>query len=105
MKTKRILAVLITLTLGLALLAPAALASEAVDPNAPIITRQPSVPAIVRIGRTLTLELQAQLPEGAQGELSVVWHGFGSSAINDTIVADGASVTIPTAIMGAEVPL
>jgi len=89
--TKRILAVALALALGLALLAPAALA--AVDPNAPVITRQPVGPHSIRINKTFTLSVQANAPDCAPGTLSYQWF----NAINDAPIATGSSVTLTSA--------
>jgi len=72
--TKRILAIALALALGLALFAP--MASAAVDPNAPIITKQPKLFTIKRAGQDIVLEVEASLPEGSDGVLSYAWYDY-----------------------------
>jgi len=86
MKTvKRILSILLSLALGLAFALPAG-AAEPVKggPFAPIITKEPAVtnePSLsilrmFRVGDTIILETEADLPEGADGELSYAWYDY-----------------------------
>ena len=72
-QSKRILAMALALALGLALFAPGVLAA---DPNAPVITRQPMERTTIRTGQTLRLEVEARLPDGVTGDLSVTWHAY-----------------------------
>ena len=89
--TKRLLGVGLVLVLALGLFVPAG-ATEAPNPNAPVITRQPSVRPITFAGDPLVLEIQAELPEGVEGELSFAWFVEG----REEPIATGARVTIPT---------
>jgi len=74
MQTKRILAIVLALALGLAVMVPA-FAAEPVygGPYAPIITMQPDVLDRVTVGDTLIVEIEAVLPDGVTGELSYNW--------------------------------
>jgi len=96
--TKRILAIALALVLGLALFAPVASAAD--DPNAPIITKQPTKSNgtfYLQAGKALQLDVEATPPEGSQGTLSYAWYDYNWQQ-GDTAppVATGASVTIPT---------
>ena len=81
--TKRILCIALTLVLGLGLLLPAT-AAEPVDPYAPIITKQPTGPTYAWLGDTFTLEVEAKLPAGIQGELRYNWVYYWTSENGDT---------------------
>ena len=71
--TKRLLAILLAVLLGLAVLAP--MASAAGDPAyAPIITKQPKEQVTIFTGKDLVLEVEAKLPDGAPGTLSYEWY-------------------------------
>lgn len=74
--TKRLLAVLLSLLLSLALLAPAVSAVDAPDPNAPILTKQPEATYYLKVGNALTLELEAELPAGVTGDISYAWYTY-----------------------------
>jgi len=71
--TKRILCIALTLALGLAALALPA-AADSPDPYAPIITKAPDFPDAIDEGNTLILEIEAELPDGVEGELSYFWY-------------------------------
>ena len=71
--SKRILAIALILALGLALFAPGV---GAADPYAPVITKQPIEKTAIRTGETLRLEVEAKLPDGVTGDLSVTWHAY-----------------------------
>ena len=71
---KRILSIALALVLALGLFVPAMAVEAEVNPNAPIITRQPVAPSIMLSGNNLVLEIQAALPEGADGDISVAWY-------------------------------
>ena len=73
--TKRILATLLALALGLALLAPAALAA---DP--PAFTTHMRGIHVVRSGQTITLEAEAALPAGVKAQLKYQWYASGWAA-------------------------
>jgi len=66
--TKRVLAVLLALALGLALFAPMAAAAD------PVITGVTPKNAVARIGQSITFTVEAQLPEGAEGPLTYQWY-------------------------------
>ena len=74
--TKRILSIALALVLALVLFVPA-LAQENDTPpeidRRPIITREPAPPASVRVGDVLRLSIEAELPEGDDGELRYEW--------------------------------
>ena len=92
-QTKRVLCAVLTLALALALFAPAV---SAADPYAPVITKQPGLTRWIRSGRTLALEVQAKLPDGIQGELSVAWYISGQAQP----IATGAKTSVPTSSLG-----
>ena len=79
--TKRILSVLLALALGLALglalVVPAVAVTAKGGPNAPIITKEPVTFKLVLtpkfVGDTITLEIEAKLPDGVEGDLSYAW--------------------------------
>jgi len=73
--TKRLLSIALALVLGLGLLVPAFAAAE-IDPNAPIILRQPNEAAFLFIGDTLRLTVEARLPQGSEGTLSFAWYYY-----------------------------
>lgn len=76
--TKRMLSIALALVLALGLVVPAMAAeTEAANPNAPVITRQPNIPARVRSNGNFVLEVQAELPEGTTSELSFTWFHYG----------------------------
>jgi len=92
---KRIFCILLALVLGLALVVPA---FAAADPNAPIITKQPTraIPIYIQAGKTLNLEVQASLPqggEGSNGTLSYAWYENMTGPI-----PSGAKLSISTTI-------
>jgi hypothetical protein len=89
-QTKRVLSILLALLLGLTTLSSAAMASDTIDPNAPIITKPPS--ATVK-GNSIALEVSARLPDGATGELSYLWYRY-YNMFSSTPVAAGASATV-----------
>jgi len=96
--TKRIFAITLALVMGFALLIPAMAATE-VDPNAPIITQQPSGPTEILTGRTLTLEVQAQAPEG--GTIGIAWFVVDENGnLWAEPIATGARVSISTSSLG-----
>ncbi|MDR3312914.1 MAG: hypothetical protein LBS96_00480 [Oscillospiraceae bacterium] len=72
--TKRILSALLCLALALALVIPAFAAGGGETPQAPVITKQPLVRKMILTGDTLTLTVEAKLPEGAVGELQYQWY-------------------------------
>jgi len=92
--TKRVLCAALSILLGMALLAPGVMAED--DPNAPVIIKQPSLTRWIRSRRTLALEVQAKLPDGIQGELSVAWY------VSDQAepIATGAKTSISTSSLG-----
>ena len=97
---KRFLSLALALVLGLAMFIPA-FAADAVDPNAPIITKQPGKNAIgffLKAGEDLELEVTAQLPEGIEGELSYAWYDWNDYNRGNEAkpVAIGEKVTILT---------
>jgi len=97
--TKRILAFAMALALGLALLAPTVSAAD--DPNAPVITKQPSGPEEILTGRTLTLEVQAQAPAAAPGTISVAWFVVDEDGnLRAAPIATRARVAFPTTSLG-----
>jgi len=99
--TKRLLSIALALLLGLAVLAPGVMAED--DPNAPVITKQPttkfrfSIP-YVQAGTPLAIEALAVLPEGAkQGTLSYAWYDYDWQPGDTKLpVTTGASASIPT---------
>ena len=102
--TKRILSFALALVLGAGLLVPA-VANEPVDPNAPIITKQPTAPLTILTGRMLTLEVQAQLPEDKQGTLSYAWYYINNETNNEAeLIGTGARIEIPTSSLGIDDP-
>jgi len=91
--TKRILCIVLTLLLGLALLAPAVLAAD--DPNAPVITAQPKSKIYIFAGKTVTVTVAASLPAGSNGTLSYAWYDYDwQPGYLNPPVATGASATI-----------
>jgi hypothetical protein len=91
--TKRILCIALTLLLGLAVLAPAALAAD--DPNAPVITAQPKSKIYIFAGKSLTVTVAASLPAGSDGTLSYAWYDYDwQPGYLNPPVATGASATI-----------
>jgi len=66
--TKRVLAILLVLTLGLALFAPMAAATD------PIITGITPQNPVARTNQSITLTVDAQPPEDAEGPLSYQWY-------------------------------
>ena len=103
MKTaKRFLCIALTLALALALFVPAATAGD-IDPNAPVIIAQidaSGFPIVVQAGSTLKLEVQVQLPEGAQqGTLSYAWYDYDWQEGDTTppvAVTSGEKAELPT---------
>ena len=93
--TKRILCIVLTFTMGLALLIPTA-ATTPTDPNAPIITKQPKTSQIViRDGKDVKLEVEACLPDGVEGTLSYAWYDYDwQPGDTTTPVATGAKTTV-----------
>jgi len=90
-QTKRILAIVLALALGLAVFATGVAAE---DPYAPIITMQPKAEkTVVQAGKELKLEVQAMPPVGAEGILTYEW--YESSAAGDRLVATSANAIIP----------
>ena len=71
--TKRVLSVVLVLMLALGISAPAAAQEAEVNPMAPVITREPNWPSSVRVGQTIVLDIEAELPPGVEGELSIQW--------------------------------
>jgi len=97
-QSKRILAIALALVLGLALFAPGVSAADA-----PVITKQPMEKTTIQTGQTLRLEVEAKLPDGATGELSVVWHAYDwPYGIDTGPLATGAALAykIPVAMLG-----
>ena len=93
--TKRVFSIALALLLGVALLMPGA-AEEEIDPNAPIITRQPKPYAIMFAGNTLNLEIVASLPAGNGGTLRIDWYDYDWQPGDETApVASGAKAAIP----------
>jgi|GEM_PF-5751867 len=107
--TKRVFSLLLSLLLALLLLVPAA-AEDAVvdaavdvtedapvdaaagDPSyAPIIVTQPKKEVGVRVGKTLKLSVEAQLP-AAGGELSYAWYEYNSGT---TLFSTDAELVLP----------
>jgi len=97
---KRVLSILLAMALGLGLLVPAfamedELPGEAFAAQeqsyAPIITKQPSARA--NGSYSITLEVEACLPEGVTGELQYRWY-FYKSMFSSYIVATQASAVI-----------
>jgi hypothetical protein len=72
--TKRVLSVLLALALGVALVVSAGAIWILNAPYAPIITLLPQMPDIINVGDKLILEVEAELPEGVDGELSYAWY-------------------------------
>lgn len=94
-QTKRVLSILLALSLGMALLVPA-FATDEPDPNAPVITKQPMTRKIViREGKDIKLEVEARLPDGVEGMLSYAWYDY-NWQLGDTTepVAIGAKTTL-----------
>jgi len=107
--TKRVLSLLLSLLLALLLLVPAAAEEAAVDviedaavdaaadaaaaddSYAPIIVKQPRATTAVKVGKTLKLSVEAQLP-AAGGELSYAWY---DSEDSETPIATGAELSLP----------
>ncbi|MCL2495416.1 MAG: hypothetical protein FWE98_07160 [Oscillospiraceae bacterium] len=96
--TKRLLATLLALALGLAALAPMAFAAaEEGGLYAPYITKQARVEkTYVQLGKNLQLEVEARLPNGIEGTLSYAWYvkvpvgdGF-----EDKLIATEAKATV-----------
>ena len=70
--TKRVLAILLALALGLALLAPAAFAEDA---KPPVFTKVMAAGLKeLRAGETIVLEAGAKLPNGVDAELKYQWY-------------------------------
>jgi hypothetical protein len=98
--TKRVLSIALALLLGLGLLAP--MASAAVDPNAPVITKQPSSSLkYIKTGKSFTLTVQADLLIGAEGTLSYAWY---ESPGNQLIATGSAARITATASNGSMFP-
>jgi len=68
--TKCLFSILLALALGLSLLVPAMAERH---PYTPVITARPQRLYFAKVGDTLTLEIEAECPEGFEGELSYVW--------------------------------
>jgi len=66
--TKRVLAVLLALALGLALFAPMAMAAD------PVITGVTPQNPVARTGKSITLTVEAQPPQGAETPLAYQWY-------------------------------
>ena len=95
---KRMLSIALVIVLGLALFIPTMAAeTEETNPNAPIITRQPSAPSLILAGNSLLLEVQAELPEGVEGELSFSWY-MTALFIYPELVGTDAQVEIPASV-------
>ena len=69
-QTKRILAILLALALGLALMVPAG----AADMDAPIFTKRMPLAIVARAGKSVALEVQARVPSGVTAELKYQWY-------------------------------
>jgi len=94
---KRMLAVLLTLALGLSLGVPAFAAEAPVygGPYAPIITKKPIMhDGTYYIGDTLIFEVEAELPEGVDGELSYAWSYRNMNKSNYIPVATGSRLEL-----------
>lgn len=88
--TKRLLAVLLAVLLGLAVLAPMTSAADD-SAYAPIITKQPKAEVTVFTGKELVLEVEAKLPDGVEGTLSYEW----ISSLKRRVVGTDAKLIFP----------
>ncbi|MCL2530959.1 MAG: hypothetical protein FWE40_02225 [Oscillospiraceae bacterium] len=92
---KKMLSVVLAMVLALVLFVPAFAAEQTqVSPNAPIITQQPRTFFNVRPGDSVDLNIAAELPPDAEGELSIVW--FRVFADRSFPFAHGATATYTT---------
>lgn len=91
--TKHILCIVLALVLVSGLIVPAAAAA---DPYEPIIVKQPAGPVRAYVGDTFTLEVDAELPAGAPGELFYNWHYYWPSECYEgiTISEDGKKLEV-----------
>jgi len=91
--TKRLLCIVLSFVLCAALLAPAAAASD--DPNAPVITKQPSGELdMIRVNDTIELSVQAEAPNG--GTLSYAWYDSDWTPDSEEApIAAGATMSLP----------
>jgi len=68
---KRIISIVLVLLLGMMLFVPATASS-----TAPVITRHPVGGGTYTVDNTIVLDVQARLPAGSDGEMTVEWfHG------------------------------
>jgi len=94
--TKRFFSIALALLLGLAVFVPAFAADEA-DPNAPIITKQPTEEFYVKAGKDIILEVSASLPLENNGTLSFAWYNYDWQPGSTTPpVSTAARAVIPT---------
>jgi len=85
--TKRILAALMILVLALTLSVPVFADSDDGLPEIdrrPIITHEPAPPSKLRAGETLRVSIEAELPEGDDGQLSYAWFFRGETSPSAT---------------------
>jgi len=90
--TKRLLSVALAVLLGLAALAPGVMAED--DPYAPIITKQPKASVTVFVGKTLVLEVEAELSDGVEGTLSYAWYSY-SNQYGTRKIGNSANLVLP----------
>jgi len=68
-------------------------------PNAPVITKQPQMLAFVYESETLRLTIDARLPTGIDGELSIAWYDYDWQEGDEAPpVATGANLVLPIPI-------
>ena len=80
---KRILSIALALALGLGLFISAGAATKGgtfapIITKEPVVTSDPSLPLLhmFLVGDTISLEIEADLPDGVDGELSYAWYDY-----------------------------
>ena len=95
--TKRVLCILLAFALcvGLCVTAAAWFTSPPNSPYAPVITVAPDYPESISVGDTLSVEVEAVLPDGVEGELSYAWYnGDWYRDISTSPIATGSELEI-----------
>jgi len=90
--TKRVLAVLLALALGLALFAPVAMAAD------PVITGITPQNAVARTGKSITFTVEAQPPEDAESPLTYQWYQLIDGEWQAIEGATSKSLTVTAAV-------
>ena len=88
---KRIFSILLVLMLTLSLPTPAI---AKLDPHSPIITKAPQSLLFIKSGNTLISEMEAELKEGCEGELSYAWYVYQNSNQEADLVITGPKLKL-----------